>query len=250
LLVLGTLGCATMNAVEEKVLAAEPAPDAGFLARPERLASGFERAPFDRIWTSRTRDWRSFSKLYVAPVDTDHVLEENLWEKLNLRQGEVKLDVPRLAGELRERFVDAILGDPVSHFEVVEQPGEIDADTAILELALVELVPNKAVLGAIGLAAWGAPLEIGIPVATATAFLAHGSIAVEARVRAADSGMVVAMFADRETGKMRIVDLRSLTWYGNAYEAMDDWASAFVELANTPRERKVRGAPLFTFMPW
>jgi hypothetical protein len=138
----------------------------------------------------------------------------------------------------------------LKHFTVVEDPGAIDGDTAVLEVALVELVPNKAVLGAIGLAAWGAPLEIGIPVATATTFVAHGSIAIEARVRDSASDEVIAMFADRETGKIRVIDLRSLTWYGNAEEAMDEWARAFVELANTPRDGRVSRSPLFTLMPW
>ena len=69
-------------------------------------------------------------------------------------------------------------------------------------------------------------------------------------MRDSASDEVIAMFADRETGKIRVIDLRSLTWYGNAEEAMDEWARAFVELANTPRDGRVSRSPLFTLMPW
>lgn len=243
-------GCASLHRVEEKLLAASPAPSAGFLNRPERLASDSESSPFDRMWLSDARDWRKLQKLYVAPVDTSHVLEASFWDKLNLRHGYVERDVERLAGELRERLIAAFRDDPNAHFEIVDSPEAIDEHTAILEVALVELVPNKAVLGAIGLGAWAAPLEIGIPVATLTAFIARGSIAMEANVRDAGTDKVIAMFADRETGKMRIIDLRSLTWYGNAHEVMDGWCSELVDLANAPRDHEVEHPALFSFLPW
>ncbi len=241
-----------MQRAEEKVLGAAPAPDAGFLADPERLTPEPERAPFDRMWTSdAARGWRSFPKLYVAPVDTGHVLETTLWDELSfLRQREVKLDTVLIAVEFRERIEKAFREDPLQRFQVLESPDSIDADTAILEVALVQLVPNKAVLGVIGLAAWGAPLEFGIPVATTTSFIAHGSIAMEARVRDAGSGQVVAMFADRETGRARVIDLRSLTWWGNARETLGDWSDALFAVATTPPDEKIEHSPLFTFLLW
>jgi len=155
-----------------------------------------------------------------------------------------------VADELRDDLIEAFRDDPRHHFELVDRPEDVDADTAQLEVALVELVPNKAILGAIGLAAWGAPLEIGIPVATATAFIAHGAVAMEARVRDGKTGEVIATFADRETGKMRVIDLRSLTWYGNALEDFRGWAQGFVALANEERGAQVRHSAYFTLKPW
>src|SRR4029453_6493569 len=77
-------------------------------------------------------------------------------------------------------------------------------------------VPNKAGLGLLGLAAWAAPLEVGVTVGTLAAFADRGSVALELRARDAMTGDVIAMAADRETGAMRVIDLRSVTWYGNA----------------------------------
>ena len=239
-----------MRHTEEKVLAADPAPAAGFVDEPEKLEPQSEDAPFSQMWLSPERDWARYPKLYVAVVDVSHVLEMSWWDKLNIRKSKVEYDLVVVADELRDDLIEAFRDDPRHHFELVDRPEDVDADTAQLEVAIVELVPNKAILGAIGLAAWGAPLEIGIPVATATAFVAHGSVAMEARVRDGKTGEVIATFADRETGKMRVIDLRSLTWYGNALEDFRGWAEGFVALANEERGAQVRHSAYFTLKPW
>ena len=195
-------GCASLRGAEEKALAADPAPDAGFVAEPEKLEPQSDRMPFDRMWLSPERDWSQYPKLYVAVVDVHHVLEMSWWEKLNIRKSKVEYDLVVVADELRQDLIEAFRDDPQHHFQIVLDPADVDADTAQLEVALVELVPNKALLGALGLAAWGAPLEIGVPVATATAFIAHGAVAMEARVRDGKTGEVWRPCGPRD-GKMR-----------------------------------------------
>ena len=87
----------------------------------------------------------------------------------------------------------------------------------ILEIALVEVVPNKAELGALGLAA---------------------------------TGEVVAMFADREAGKFGPINLRRATWYGHAHKIIEEWAEQFVEIVNAPPGEKVKDTATFTLLPW
>ena len=239
-----------MRRAEEKLLAADPAPNAGFIEEPDRLYAQRDEAPFDRLWLSMERDWTQYPKLYVAVVDVSHVLEMDFWDKVNIRKSKVPYDLVVAAADLRRDLIQAFRDDPEHHFTVVDRPEDVDADTAQLEVAIVQLVPNKAVLGAIGLAAGGAPLEIGIPVATLTAFIAHGSVAMEARVRDGATGEVVASFADRETGRMRVIDLRSLTWYGNAHETFDDWSQTFVEIARAAQAEPVKHSAYFTFSLW
>jgi len=249
-LAFGLAACAGMQRAEWNVLSADPVPETGFIAEPEQL--DFETlAPFQGMWSSPEVDWRKFRKLYVAPVDTGHLLPMSLWDKTNIRESKVEsYDVFVQAIELRERVEDAFRDDPQKHFTVLDDASQIDEQTVVLELSLVQLVPNKAILGVIGIGAWAMPLEIGIPLATLTAFISHGSIAIEGDVRGAGSDQVLMTFADRENGKMRVIDLRSLTWYGNAHESMDEWADALVELANAPPGHKVKHAGFFTFMPW
>src|SRR5262249_43377704 len=143
--------------------------------------------------------------------------------------------------------VDKFKESKENRFAVVDAPR---GDTMILELAVTQLVPNKAFLGAIGLAAWAAPLPVGVPVGILATFADDGWMAIEGRVRDAKSGKVIAMFADREAAKTRVVDVEAVTWYGQARESMNDWADQFVLLANTPRDVTVEDSSAFTLMPW
>jgi len=236
--------------MEEKVLAASPAPDAGFLEDPNKLAPHPERAPFDRCWWADDFSWANYDKMYVAAVDTHHLLGMNVWEQINIRSIDIKKDVAELAVQFHDIVEKAFADDPRHHFQMLQDPKEIDAHTLVIQLALVQLVPNKAALGVLGTAAWAAPLAIGIPVGTVAAFADQGSIAFEGRARDGGTGQVVAMCADREVGPARVVDFRSMTWYGSADQIMDQWAEQLVELANTPREVRVKHAAYFTLMPW
>jgi hypothetical protein len=58
------------------------------------------------------------------------------------------------------------------------------------------------------------------------------------------------MCADREVGPMRVLDLRSMTWYGNAHQILVDWSNELVELSNTPSDVQVKHVAYFTLMPW
>lgn len=242
--------CASMRRAEWRVIGPDPAPSAGFIDKPDRMLDATRPSVFAKSWSSQRKDWRRMQKLYVAPVDISHALPLDWWDAINIRASKVSWDLPIEADQLHDRVEDAFRDDPQKHFIVIDDPAEIDADTAVLQMSLVELVPNKAILGVIGIAAWGAPLEIGIPVATLTAFISHGSTAMECEVRDAGTGKVLASFADRQTGKMRVIDLRSLSWYANAHETMDDWADGLVDLANAPPGKRPKPAALFTFMPW
>jgi len=243
-------GCATQNQLAEKVIGASPASDAGLLEKPETLAPHRARDPFDRSWISENLDWARYNKVYVAPVDTTHVLEQSLRDKLNVRQPAIQDDILQLGFELRKRIVEAFREDPKHHFEVADDPNALGESGVLLEVALVQLVPNKAGLGLLGLAAWAAPLEVGVPVGTLAAFADRGSVAFELRARDALTSEVIAMAADRETGAMRVIDLRSVTWYGNAHEIFGQWAQAIVDLTNTPSTEQVAHSRYFTLWPW
>ena len=68
----------------------------------------------------------------------------SFWDKLNIRKSKVQYDLVVVADELREELIEAFRDDPRHHFQIVDDPAQVDADTAQLEVALVELVPNKA----------------------------------------------------------------------------------------------------------
>jgi hypothetical protein len=246
---LAFAGCGTMHLLEADTIGARPAPDSGFLFDGDRLAPQ-PHAPFDRAWLAPGVSFADYDAVYVAPVDTSHVLGMSLWDKLNVRAGAVPGDVHALARELHDDIEYAFIDDPQHHFAVLDDPLAVDERAVVLEVALTELVPNKAELGIVGLASWAGPLEIAVPVATVAAFLQQGEVAFELRVRDGASGEVIAMAADRETGPMRVIDLRSLTWYGNAHEILHAWAHEIVDAADTSLDQPVSHLSYFTIMPW
>lgn len=131
--------------------------------------------------------------------------------------------------------------------EVVEEPGP---RTIVLEIGLVEVVPTKAWLAAVGLASWALPLAVGIPIGTGASLLQPGSVAIEGTLRDAETGELIAAFADRERSKARVVDLQALTWYGHAREIFMDWASQLLQLLTTPNDRMVRDSAIFDPLPF
>lgn len=239
-------GCATTN----KVLKASPAPDSGFLENADQMSEHRERAPFHRVWVDPSYSADHYQSIVVERVNTDHALAQSTWAKANVRNlmpKDVKDDLTMIAGEFREAVIRKFHDSQPNRFAIVDAP---QGDSVIFELAITQLVPGKAFLGTVGLAAWAAPAPVGVPVGMAAAFAQSGWTAIEGRVRDAKTGKVMAMFADREQSKTRVVDVQALTWYGHARESMDDWADQFVLLANTPKDVKVEDSSAFTLMPW
>ena len=74
----------------------------------------------------------------------------------------------------------------------------------------------------------------------------HGYVAIEGLVRDGGSGEVMAMFADREKAKTRVIDLQSIRWYGHAHEIIDDWAEQLVAVAHQPASPGIKDPAPFT----
>lgn len=243
-------GCASTEKMEAEVIEASPAPDAGFLSEADKMKAQPERAPFDRMWLAPDVDFKRYTKVYIAAVDTQHVLAMSLWQEVNLRQFDVKQDIADLAVEFHDDLEKAFKEDTRKHFQVVDDVKQIDAQTLMVEAALVELVPSKAWLGVLGTAAWAAPVVVGVPVGTAAAFADTGYVSMEVRMRGGDSGSVHFRAADRESGPMRVIDVRSMTWYGNTHQILLDWSREIVELTNAEAGQQVKHSADFTLKPW
>jgi hypothetical protein len=241
--VLGT-GCSMASKLKAK-----PAQDSGFLTNTDQMRENRARAPFHRFWVDSKYDKDNYNSIYVAPVNTEYVQKQSTWAKANPRNIRIEKDLKMIGEEFRETIVAKFEKAEKNRFAIVDKD-KITDDTMILELAITQLVPGKAFLGAIGLASWAAPAPIGVPVGAIASFADDGWMAIEGRVREAKGGQVIAMFADREAGKTRILDIEAATWYGHARESMNDWAEQFVTMANTPKDIQVEDSSAFTLMPW
>jgi hypothetical protein len=76
------------------------------------------------------------------------------------------------------------------------------------------------------------------------------TVAFEAKINDSKTSTVLAMAADREQGKMAPINLRALTWYGEANVIIDEWAGQFVQIANKRPGEIVKDTSPFTLKPW
>ena len=229
---------------------ATEAPDSGFLQETHKMRPN-EKTPFHRTYWNKQVDPRRYTKIVVAPVNTNYVMAQKLWEKANLINVDperVKKDIDALAEYTRQSFTKAIAEDPNKRFTVVPERGQ---RTLILEVALVQIVPSKPVLNALGYAHW-IPNAVSVTASTVSDSedTGKGVVAIEGRVRDGVTGEVIGMFADRERSPVALLDLKSLTWWEPAKTIVDAWAEQLVEVANRPPGEAVKDSPSFELLVW
>jgi len=236
--IIGMLMAATLFGCK-----AAPAPSVGF-ADPANMKND-PTVPFDRFWHKPGVDWNRYNKLYVADVNTSYMLKMTTWQK-GERQGDIEKDVHTLAGYTRASIMKAFQQDPNHRFQVLDKPTH-DPHALVLEVALIEVVPSKVLLNALGYA----PFFIGTGISVVrTIANDKSSAAFEARTRDAATGQIVLLAADREAEQFAPVDLRGLTWYSDAQGIIDDWSKQFVRVANRKPGEKIEGSAHFRLLPW
>lgn len=232
---LGGAGC---------IQKAKPASPSGFIP-PESLEKPSD-LPFQKAWRKADLDWGHYKEIYVAPWNVEYLRQMSWWERLE-RGEKVKEDAKELAGYARGIFEEAFRKDKKHRFQVVEQPGP---NTLIAEFALTEVIPNKIVLDALGYAAGPVAGAAGSVAANVQTAATHSTVAFEARMKDGATNEVVAMFADRESEKFSVVNVKDLTWYGHAKSILREWADQFVQMANKPPGKKLKDSPPFDLKPW
>jgi hypothetical protein len=228
------------------VMAPAPAANAGF--GPDESYMKYEKKiPMDRVWWDTKGDFSKYKKIYIAPVNTDHVLKMDFWQKLSLGEKELGGDLAKNAKYFQTAVHDSFKNDPKHHFTVVETP---DDQTLIVELAITEMTPNKPWLNAIAVGSLAAGPIVGFVAGTAATLNEHGSVAFEGRTRDGKTKAINAMAADHENGKIRVIDFQSFTWYGQAPGIFRDWAELFVKIADAPAGSTIEPDSFFELKPW
>ena len=222
---------------------AKPAKPAGF-ADPTQMKHD-PSVPFDRFWRKPGVDLNRYSKLYVADVNTSYMLKQTDWQK-GERKKEIEQDVQALRVRTRNALLKAFREDKAFRFKVLDQATR-DRDALILEMALIEVVPSKVVLNALGYAPFGVGLTLN---ALRTIGNDKSTVAFEAHARDAATGEILLLAADREAQQMAVVDLRALTWYSHADGIVNDWAKQFVRVLNQKPGEVIKDSPKFRLQPW
>ena len=226
-------GCAAMKA--------DPSTGAGFVPMEQMAKQG--DLPFNKAWVKKDLNWKDYQTIYIKPVNTGYLLESNAWKE-HFRHGRMQEDAQELARYMEDRFRAAFATTPDNRFRVVGSP---EPGSLTLEMALTELVPGNVVLEALKYAPYGAFVAATVLSRTTGAVC---TVAFEAKMKDTNPGAVVAMFADRETQKFKIIDVKAFTWYGNAKNTIDEWADQFVLVVNKPPGQIVEEASTFSLKPW
>jgi hypothetical protein len=238
-------GCSTVTSGSNDIKAAvvEPAPDAGFIKNPERQSKPAD-LPFHKVWIKADFDKSGYRELYVAPVNTDYMLEMDWLHGMSSANwfGGVKKDIAELAVYFHDRVVKEFQEDPNHRFQVVENLQPTGQRALGLELALIEVNPSTPVLHAAGWAVVGG--------STAAGFVNKRRAAFEGRLRDLQTNEVVATFADRDMQDVGPIDMTRMTWYGPAKTIINQWAKQFVQIANRKPGEVITDPTAFTLRPF
>ena len=226
-------GCASMKA--------DPSTGAGFVPMQEMAQKS--DLPFNKAWVKNGMEWKNYKTIYIKPVNTAYLMETDSW-KQNFRQGHMKEDAQELARYMEDRFRSAFATNPDNQFRVVGYP---EPGSLTLELALTELVPSNIALEILGYGPYGSGTVVKLLSRSSGSV---STVAFEAKVRDSKTGTVVAMFADREKQKVKPLDFKGFTYYGNAKNTIDDWADQMVQVANKRPGQVVEAASTFSLKPW
>jgi hypothetical protein len=222
---------------------AKPAPSAGF-ADPE-LMKYDPSLPFNKFWRKPDVDWKQYDTLYVADVSTSYMLAMTEWQK-GERKEEIERDVHAIGIYTRDALKKAFRDDPRHRFQVVDAPTE-QPRALVFEMALIELVPSKVALNALGYAPFGVGLGVS---AVRGAANDKSTVAFEARVRDAATGDIVMLAADREYEQAAIIDLRGFKWYTHAHAILDSWSKQWVKVIEQKPGQKIKDVDTFRLLPW
>lgn len=211
---------------------AKALPDAGFLDQPQLLNAN-DKLPFNAAWIKSDAALHNYKKVYVAPVDTTHLLNLDWWQKAAIAPGDQQAWAAELAQYFQDKMKAQFSDDDKNKYQVVETP---DDETLIIELAIVEVVPTKVWLNAIGYALLGA--------------VDQGETGFEGRLRDGKTKQVIAEFKDHEYGQFDVVSVRDLEWAGHSRHTIRTWTDDLEEICYLPPDSAVSEMSPVTLLPW
>ncbi len=226
-------GCAALKA--------SPSVGAGFV--PVDQMAPRADLPFQKVWFKTEADFKPYKSIYIPKVHTGYLLKSNWWQQ-HFRQGQMQEDLATMSQFMQEEFIAAFRNDPYHRYRVVDAP---EKGSLTLELALTELVPSNVALSVLEYAPYGGGTAVRV-MERATG--AESTVAFEARMKDSSTGDTLAMFADRQVKKIRIVDLKAFTWYAHDKDIIKEWAEQFVKFANKQPGEVIEGSSAFTLLPF
>lgn len=242
----GLCSCQSMNRAAKP----KPAAPSAFLSHPKEMKEDPKRSPFLLNWTNPSREIAEAAKrrteIWIAPVSLEFLRPiSKKVSKLESDEASQKVAAKKLAETMRSTFMEAFKKSPHPHYQLVQKPSK---KSVTLKLALIELNPNSISAGTFRTAVNvvsvpGLDNLLGRPL--------KSNIAIEGKLLDTLSEQSLYEFSDNEESKSSLFfTFNDFTRYGQANEAIREWASQFEELTRTPNDHRVKESSAFVFLPW
>ncbi len=181
-----------------------------FLPHHELLAKQPAKFPFQYFYM-RKKPHR-YDNIYIAPVDTTYLRKSVHWEKFDQDMAKkLGSDIQGLANFMHDTYEKEIRDYPKADKPKVVNSPRL-GNTAVMRTAIVAIVPTKAELNAVGIAA-----NLLLPgISCIVQQLAAGSIAIECKVLDAQTNEILAMYSAVFQDQAAVINLKALSWYGSA----------------------------------
>ncbi len=245
---LAAVASLAITATSCGTLRAPKAAPSAFLPHARELNGGDGHSPFQQNWASPDAETvlKSRSNVYIAPLTLAYLRPMSRSMSAAAFTEEQRLEAAKkLALYANSKVADAFAHAGAGRFRLVSKP---DKNTITLELALVELNPNSATGGFLRTAI-NAAAAPGVDSLLLKRLKAN--IALEGKVSDGVTNRSLFEFSDNQENKSALIlsvnDFRS---YGQARQAIDEWARQIEEILRTPSSHHVSRAASFVILPW
>ena len=224
----------------KSVVASVEVKPSGFLSHASQLKENRSRSPFLGNWYNPDKTvaaaLEKAQKIYIAPVLHSYVRAmEGMIPKVEYGSKRRDRNLPALAKYTRKKFIQVFKDSKKPRFTVVDEP---DKDALVLELSLLEWVPNTYTGFLVREVVDWVTFD---GVATVTLRGTRGIIAIEGRLIEPKSKQSWFEFADKEMGKtVLIMPIQEFFPSGQAHFAITEWANQLEELLRTKSDVKVK----------
>ncbi len=206
----------------------------GFLGSESALLRKNRTLPFQRSWIDPDADFSKYPAVAVVPMETKYLQSlGGTMDAANVRNfGNMHRDDSKeLATYLTFGMQRRIEASTAKTAFISANPPK-EKNLLVLESALVEAVPGRPSTEI---------LNFFLPFIR---LLNRPSIAIEGRVRDAESGETLLLFADRETPELSLLDARKFTFYKTQEREADRWAAQLQQILEGDG-RKLKQDPFF-----
>ena len=229
-------------------LKAPPAKPSAFLPHGGELQAGNHHSPFQLNWHSPDAEAviKSRQNVYIAPLSLAYMRPMSRGMSAKAFTEAQRQEAARnLATYANSKVADAFARAGASRFKLVSKP---DRNSLTVELALVEFNPNSAKGGFLRTAINAAALP---GVDSVLLKRLKGNISIEGKVSDVATKRSIFEFSDNQENKSAlIISVNDFKAYGQARQAIDEWARQVEEVLRTPHATRVSRASSFVIMPW